>query len=337
MRKVILRADGNNNIGLGHVYRLLALAEILKNDFNCIFAINEPDDFVVSQITKVCSCLIFLKSKTDYKVPDKLKPGEEILFDLQEHLTGDEIVVTDGYLFGTNYQAAIKATGAKLVCIDDMATTNFYADVVINHAPGVDKKSYKIQTYTKVLTGLEYAIIRPPFFNNLTTESNIENNIFISLGGADYFEYTLKVVGLLLQLDSFKILNVLTTSSFGKPLLKKLEMLSFKFPNIQLSFNLDAVQLVKVLDNCSHALVAASTVLLEAYSRGLKCIAGYYTKNQKLIYEGFITENLAVGVGHFSELSNKNFIKAYAVSNQVQMRKSPLSSQMNIKNIFSAL
>ena len=29
-KKILFRADGNNNIGLGHLYRLFALAEIYK-------------------------------------------------------------------------------------------------------------------------------------------------------------------------------------------------------------------------------------------------------------------------------------------------------------------
>ena len=36
--KIYIRADGNSGIGLGHVIRSLALAEMLKEDFNCIFA-----------------------------------------------------------------------------------------------------------------------------------------------------------------------------------------------------------------------------------------------------------------------------------------------------------
>ena len=46
-KKVVLRADGNSKIGLGHVYRLLALAEMLKEDFECVLAMNDTDDFVL--------------------------------------------------------------------------------------------------------------------------------------------------------------------------------------------------------------------------------------------------------------------------------------------------
>ena len=44
----MLRADGNSRIGLGHVMRLLALAEILRPDFaEQLFLIREPDEALV--------------------------------------------------------------------------------------------------------------------------------------------------------------------------------------------------------------------------------------------------------------------------------------------------
>ncbi len=33
-QKVIIRVDGNSDIGLGHIYRGIALPEMLKNEFD---------------------------------------------------------------------------------------------------------------------------------------------------------------------------------------------------------------------------------------------------------------------------------------------------------------
>ncbi|MDR1895166.1 MAG: UDP-2,4-diacetamido-2,4,6-trideoxy-beta-L-altropyranose hydrolase, partial [Prevotellaceae bacterium] len=37
-RKIIFRADAGLNIGYGHFIRSLALADMLKNDFDILFA-----------------------------------------------------------------------------------------------------------------------------------------------------------------------------------------------------------------------------------------------------------------------------------------------------------
>jgi UDP-2,4-diacetamido-2,4,6-trideoxy-beta-L-altropyranose hydrolase len=36
-KKIILRVDGNSNMGLGHIYRGIALAEMLKDEFEVLF------------------------------------------------------------------------------------------------------------------------------------------------------------------------------------------------------------------------------------------------------------------------------------------------------------
>ena len=37
LKKILFRADGNEEIGYGHVIRSLALADMLKENFECIF------------------------------------------------------------------------------------------------------------------------------------------------------------------------------------------------------------------------------------------------------------------------------------------------------------
>ena len=46
----------------------------------------------------------------------KISHEEEFL----DKLSGDSLVVVDGYHFNTAYQKRIKAIGSKLICIDDL-------------------------------------------------------------------------------------------------------------------------------------------------------------------------------------------------------------------------
>lgn len=335
-RKIILRADGGSKIGLGHVFRLLALAEMLKDVFECVFAINNPDSFTLTQIKNVCHDVIVLNNGIENDLPDNNKANEEIVFDLAPYITGNTIIVTDGYLFGEKYQIAVKATGAKLVCIDDLGEINFYADIIINHAPGVEADKYKKQSYTKLFTGIDYAIIRKPFFNKLIKKDDKDNNAFISLGGSDFFQNTKKLVELLLPYQEFKQLNILCSASFDNAHLKYLEQLQLNERRIKLHYNINADDLVALLDHCTHSFVAASTVLIESFSRGLKCFTGYYTKNQMFIYNGFIKMQYAEALGSFAEITPSIFEKAIQQEN-IQVLKAPLESSNNLKSIFSSL
>ncbi|MGI8584322.1 MAG: UDP-2,4-diacetamido-2,4,6-trideoxy-beta-L-altropyranose hydrolase [Chitinophagaceae bacterium] len=333
-RKVVLRADGNSQIGLGHVYRLLALAEMLKKDYECVFAINNPDEFVLNEIKKSCSSYISFKDKIRYQMPDLVEAGDEIQFDLGEYLCGTEIVVTDGYLFGEKYQLSVKATGAKLVSIDDLAVNHFFGDAVINHAPGIDRSIYNIEPSTLLLTGLDYAMLRQAFFKPFAQKNNSERNAFISLGGSDYFHYTKKIVQFLLQDESFKTLYVLTSSSFGSKLLSDLDEMKSSSAKINLHHNLSADELVNVMDKCTHAFVAASTILIESYSRGLKCFTGYYVENQKFVYNGFITQHLALGLDSFIELKKETISEKIKNQDSIKYLTAPFSSSEILKVFF---
>ena len=56
--KVYIRADGNSEIGLGHVIRSLALAEMLKDEFCCIFVTRFLTDYINTEACKACSGII---------------------------------------------------------------------------------------------------------------------------------------------------------------------------------------------------------------------------------------------------------------------------------------
>ena len=91
-RKIIFRADANALIGMGHYTRLVALAEILKGHFKCVFAMISPSDFVKADLIENGFSLINLTSDED----------------LFLKLEGFDIVVLDGYGFTESFQIEIK-------------------------------------------------------------------------------------------------------------------------------------------------------------------------------------------------------------------------------------
>ena len=57
-KKILFRADGNNEIGLGHVYRCLAIAERLNGKFECYFAIRQPSIELKNAIESYATLII---------------------------------------------------------------------------------------------------------------------------------------------------------------------------------------------------------------------------------------------------------------------------------------
>ena len=171
MRKgIYIRCDGSPEIGLGHVVRCMSLAHMLTVDFPIHFYVLEIPDSLKNEIIQNGWDVTVLERESDF---------------LNE-LTGNEIVVLDGYQFDSDYQRKIKRKGCKLICISDFHDQHFYADLVINHAPGVTKNNYDGELYTKYLLGPKYALLRPEFLvSHLATPSKTLifhiGNILLSL------------------------------------------------------------------------------------------------------------------------------------------------------------
>ncbi len=335
-KKIILRADGNAIIGHGHIYRLLALTDILKNEFDIVFASSMPGEHLVSVIENYADELIELPERPEYKLPSSKQADEEIPFDLAGYLKGDEIVVLDGYWFGTNYQMAVKNTGAKLVCIDDFAEDYFYADAVINHAPGMKASQYRGEPFTKYYLGLDFALLRKDFFKPFSGNRQ-PGSLLISMGGTDQYGITEHAVESAILSRSFKLIHVLVSSAFSEEVLGRMnERAQLSAAKIGLRKNLSAAELVELMDSCSFALVSASTVLLECYSRGMTCFTGYYTNNQRNIYSGFIAGKMAIGLGDLNTFETKAMATVLK-SRDVIKRENSLRSDLNIKEIFTLL
>lgn len=262
-RKIYFRADAGANIGYGHFIRTLALADMLKDDFDCTFFTQSPTPYQISEMDKVCAY-----------VP--LQPSNK-LEDFLNHLSGDEIVVLDNYFYTTEYQRQIKAKGCKLVCIDDMHDKHYVADVVINHGISTSLVFSK-EDYTKLCLGFDWSLLRKPFLNNCTTRKRERGSWLVSFGGSDYLNLTEKFVKLICHRDDVTSIIVIIGDAYQFQ--SRLE----SYPKVQILKNLTAYQMASCMQKCEYAILPSSGICIEAFSQGCKIYSGYYVDNQKEIY-----------------------------------------------------
>lgn len=335
--KVILRADGSTRIGFGHLYRLVALTEILHDDFDCTIVTDEPHQFLLDIVQS--RSLSFVKVDTiNYPSPDSRAADDEVPFDMTDILVGNEIVVTDGYWFGPNYQKKIKDKGCKLVCIDDLGEYTFVSDVIINHSPGAYNLNYKCERYTKLCIGLEYLLIRSIFLNKPKRNRQPQKikRIFISVGGSDQYGFTPKLVeACILEAGRESQVIVLMTRSFQLETRIAVECLVKQGNNnIDIVENLGGEELCELLDTCTHAITPSSTIALEAIARGLKPLVGYYVNNQVNMFKGITEKGYGFPLGDFFERVNTDLIKQYFDHSQAV---SSFAIKQKTKDIFNEL
>lgn len=284
MQKIYFRADASPTIGYGHFIRTLALADMLKDDFECVFVTQFPTDYQKSEAAKVCELLPV--------------PATNEKFGLfLEMLQGDEIVVLDNYFYDTDYQRAIKDKGCTLVCIDDMHDKHYVADVVINHSIGISEQDYSKEPYTRLCLGLSYALLRKPFLETITqTRTHLVNyqalNVVVAFGGVDRYDLTAKYIECLKGCDTIRSVTAIIGDAY--PVGRRI-----KCRKVSYARNLSAQEIAGLFCENDIALLPASTVMKEALACNIRVIGGYFVDNQYNSFKSFEKMKAIIGAGDY--------------------------------------
>lgn len=304
-QKVILRVDGNGNIGLGHISRCCALAEMLNDNFALYFFTRADSQTVINNIKNYCKNVFVLNDKISY--------AEEAI-EWTSFLSGDEIVVLDGYNFNTNYQQHIKSKGCKLVCVDDIHAYHFIADIVINHAPGVTIDDYSVEQYTQLYLGGDYVLLKKIFLdaalNKPTSFDLAASPVLVCFGGADPDNITMQTLEETMCLFPEKKINVVVGAAFNH--MEALAAIADTSNLIKMHVNINSLEMFSLMAQSHIAITSASTVAFEYMCiKGilfLKCIAN----NQKEIYASLIEKQCAYPF----ELLKKKYFSTENICNQ---------------------
>lgn len=286
MRKIYFRADASATIGYGHFIRTLALADMLKKDFDCTFFTCHPTPYQVTEMEKVCA----------YVALQEEKHYNEFL----AYLQGNEIVVLDNYFFTTDYQCAIKEKGCRLVCIDDMHDKHYVADVVINHAV-TNISKFDVEPYTKLCLGFDWALLRKPFLREIKKQKIKDiKNVVICFGGVDYLNLTQKFVDLLLGRGYRMHISAIVGDKYP---VDRVAPSSY----VEYLHNLSALEIAHIFIKSDMAILSTSSVCLEALACGIPIAAGFFVDNQKEVYEEYFSRGLIYSLGDLRRIDGENF------------------------------
>lgn len=286
-RKIYFRADAGPEIGYGHYIRSLALADMLKQDFDCTMFTQIPTDYQLRECEAVCPIVVL--------------PDDDSKFDaFLDYLQGDEIVVLDNYFYTTDYQRAIKAKGCQLVCLDDMHDRHYVADIVINHAPGFTRFDYSLETYTQLCTGLNWSLLRAPFLQEHKEDNR--KGCLVCLGGADMNHLSEKVVDVVLRSTDDDVHLVIGDINL---LAQQLQDKYGKNSRVQIHKAISACEMANLMSCSRWGIISASGLLWEATACGLPVLYGYYIDNQIDICKRNKRINLSVCIGDFRALTDE--------------------------------
>jgi UDP-2,4-diacetamido-2,4,6-trideoxy-beta-L-altropyranose hydrolase len=328
--KVLIRVDGSATIGLGHIVRCMALADILRPEFDIQFVCKDISEKLALELQKEQLPLVKINANSD-------------LFNL---ISVNDIVVIDGYDFDVSFQLKIKSFGCKLVCIDDTHHQEYAADLIINHGPSLNKDLYKASKYTRFALGHDYLLLRKAFLDQIPVKREIVsvNNLLVILGGSDIKSLSSHLIDhkIYQHFDTINIVSGASDNSYPQ-----LRSYCEFIPNINLFNNLTDYQLVKLSSKCEICICTASGVSYEMACIGIGMVVCMVSQNQEHFYNFFIENQLASGVRYQNlkdigkvvdaALSLKN--SHSIVSNQIKNQKATFKNDSRglIKEAFKMI
>jgi len=298
---LVIRADANTKIGVGHVMRSMALAQAWQDyGGRAVLALSMDTPILEDRFRSEGMDVVNLTAQ-----PGSNDDAIETAILAQN--TEAAWVAVDGYHFDSEYQRLIKESGLNLLLIDDIGhAKHYWADIVLNQNIHANEGLYASrEPYTSLLLGTSYVLLRREFlhFREWTREiPDVARKVLVTLGGGDSDNVTLKVIQALNQIDSSE-LEVKIVVGPSNPHMDSLRAAVHRSP-----FNVHVLSSVRNMPGlmawADMAVSAGGSTCWELAFMGLPNLILIFADNQILLAEGLHTEGVALNLGWSQGISD---------------------------------
>ncbi|MDZ4288550.1 MAG: UDP-2,4-diacetamido-2,4,6-trideoxy-beta-L-altropyranose hydrolase, partial [Prosthecobacter sp.] len=222
-----IRADAHASIGIGHVMRCLALAQAWQDA-------GGKAVFFCRPLPPALSRRLHDEGFDCHEIQHEAGTPGDILETTSACLQHSAAwLCVDGYQFSPHYRSQLKAAGAKLLVLDDLADSDLsQADAILNQNSYAVAQMYAAHApNAHLLLGARYVLLRREFLrwrDALRLVPAYAKEVLITLGGSDPTNVTQTVMTLLGGLRSSRLhLKIILGSAnpHAEPLLARLPML----------------------------------------------------------------------------------------------------------------
>lgn len=337
---VVIRADANSKIGMGHVMRCLSVADALvKRREEVLFV--TADDTPVPLLTK--KGIPYRVLHTDYadmeaelpelwnalsELPQGPGAPEAALPQMpsQRAESSEEAlpqrnaaILVDSYYVTEKYLAALKKR-ITTIYMDDIYAFSYPVDMLINYNIYGEEMGYEKDAAfadTKLLLGTEYVPLREEFSAgagyvqsrkvlslgaaNVTPAA--DGGILITTGGSDSFNLAGQLLMEAMKYDALKEKEYHVVSGSLNPHIGELQALAQKHENIHIHCNV--TNMAELMAESEVALSAGGSTLYELCAMGVPVIAFSFAENQERLVQTFVKRGIAQYGGNYRTDGNK--------------------------------
>ena len=308
---VVIRADANSKIGMGHVMRCLSVADALvKRGEEVLFV--TADDTPVPLLTK--KGIPYRVLHTDYAdMEAELPELWEVLRELPQGAESPEealpqrntFILVDSYYVTEKYLAALKKR-ITTIYMDDIYAFSYPVDMLINYNIYGEEMGYEKDAAfadTKILLGTEYVPLREEFSAAEQQRTAADGGILITTGGSDSFNLAGQLLMEAMKYDALKEKEYHVVSGSLNPHIGELQALAQKHENIHIHCNV--TNMAELMAESEVALSAGGSTLYELCAMGVPVIAFSFAENQERLVQTFVKRGIAQYGGNYRTDGNK--------------------------------
>lgn len=308
---VVIRADANSKIGMGHVMRCLSVADALvKRGEEVLFV--TADDTPVPLLTK--KGIPYRVLHTNYAdMEAELPELWEVLRELPQGAESPEealpqrntFILVDSYYVTEKYLAALKKR-ITTIYMDDIYAFSYPVDMLINYNIYGEEMGYEKDAAfadTKILLGTEYVPLREEFSAAEQQRTAADGGILITTGGSDSFNLAGQLLMEAMKYDALKEKEYHVVSGSLNPHIGELQALAQKHENIHIHCNV--TNMAELMAESEVALSAGGSTLYELCAMGVPVIAFSFAENQERLVQTFVKRGIAQYGGNYRTDGNK--------------------------------
>ena len=272
---VLIRADGNERIGSGHIMRTKSIAAELKGlGAKVLYALADErgkrlinNEFQSVVLSSNYECL-----------DDEIDALSSVIKEQKIKL-----ILLDSYFVTPKYFKELKKL-AKVAYIDDLDAFAYECEALINYGAFFDKNEYKDRQNLakKHFLGSKFAPLRTQYRNSQKSSKNTQKKqVLLTTGNTDLLGIMPRLLEAFLSDESLKNLEFLAISGAFNEHENKLLALSAKYKNIKVLKNPE--NMAQIMSEANFVLSAGGSTLYELASLAKAVICFSIAANQNNI------------------------------------------------------